>query len=106
VGGGGVDWVDLCLDGGIGWFILVALSGSFSGLTHGGCQMLRSSNRRLSGPEHKWGKCEGIGQLCTEAMEMKASRALRDCNECLIFLPRKSLRGLFIGMVRGADNNI
>jgi hypothetical protein len=50
LGGGWVDgfgWnlgVDLHQDGDIGWFIAVALSGLFSGLEHGGRQMLGPNN--------------------------------------------------------------
>jgi hypothetical protein len=46
MGGGGVAGfgrrlgVDLRLDGDVGWFVMVALSELFSGLEHGGCQML------------------------------------------------------------------
>jgi hypothetical protein len=68
VGGGGLDcfgWrfgVSLRLDGDVGWFILVTLSGLSSCLEHGGHQMLGSSNRRLPDPEHRGGgKCEGVG---------------------------------------------
>jgi hypothetical protein len=51
MGGGGVDdfgWklvVDLCLDGGVGWFITMVLSGSFSSLEHDGRQMLGLNSR-------------------------------------------------------------
>jgi hypothetical protein len=51
VGGGGVasfGWrlgVDLRLDDDVGWFVTMALSGLFSGLKHGGRQMLRPNNR-------------------------------------------------------------
>jgi hypothetical protein len=47
--GGGVDdfgWnpgVDLHWDGDVGWFIAVVLSGLFSGLEHGGHQMIRAA---------------------------------------------------------------
>jgi hypothetical protein len=50
MGGGGVDGfglrlgIDLRLDGGVGWFITMALSGSFSSLEHGGCQILGSNS--------------------------------------------------------------
>jgi hypothetical protein len=62
MGGGGVDgfgWrlgVGLRLDGGIGWFIEVALSELSSSLEHGGCQILGLNSRGLSNPEHEGGK--------------------------------------------------
>jgi hypothetical protein len=67
MGGGGVDgfrWrlgVGLRIDGGVGLFIMVALSGSFSSLEHGGHQMLGLNSRGISSPEHEGG-CEGPGE--------------------------------------------
>jgi hypothetical protein len=61
MGGGGVDgfgWrlgVGLHLDGGVGWFVKVALSGSSLSLEHDVHQMLGLISRWLSSPKHKGG---------------------------------------------------
>jgi hypothetical protein len=57
MGGGGVDafgWnlgVDLHRDGDVGWFIAVVLSGLFSGLEHGGHQILGLNSRGYRVPD-------------------------------------------------------
>jgi hypothetical protein len=53
-----VEWwlgAGLCLDGGAGWFIEVALSGSSSSLEYGGRQMLGLNSRGLSSLKHEGG---------------------------------------------------
>jgi hypothetical protein len=53
-GEGGFGWrlgVDIHLDGGVGWFIMVALSGSFLSLKYGGCQMLGINSRGYRVPD-------------------------------------------------------
>jgi hypothetical protein len=47
--------VELHLDGGIGSFILVALSRLFSSFKYGGQQMWRLKSRGLVSPEHEGG---------------------------------------------------
>jgi hypothetical protein len=49
--------VGIRLDGGVGWFIEVALSRSSSSLEHGGRQMLGLNSRGLSSPKHE-GECK------------------------------------------------
>jgi hypothetical protein len=59
---GGVGWrsgVSLCLDGGVGWFIEVVLSGSSLSLEHGGCQILGPNSQRYQTPNTGTKKCEG-----------------------------------------------
>jgi hypothetical protein len=46
-------WAVLCLDGDVGSFIWVALSGSFSSLEHDGRQMLGLRSRRPVSPKHE-----------------------------------------------------
>jgi hypothetical protein len=53
--------IGLHLDGGIGWFIEMSLSGLSSSLEQGGCQMFEPNSRRLSSPEHE-GDYEGLGE--------------------------------------------
>jgi hypothetical protein len=64
MGGGGVAGfgrrlgVDLRLDGDVGWFVMVALSELFSGLEHGGCQMLELNSQSYVAPNMKvWVEC-------------------------------------------------
>jgi hypothetical protein len=43
----------LRLGGDVGWFVLLVLLGSPSGLDHGGHQMLGSNSQGLLDPEHR-----------------------------------------------------
>jgi hypothetical protein len=45
--------VSLHLGRDVGWFILVASSGLFSGLEHGGCQILRLNSQSYVAPNMK-----------------------------------------------------
>jgi hypothetical protein len=53
--------VGLRLDGGVGWFIEVALTRLSLSLEHGGRQMLGPNSQRLSSPKHE-GDYEGLGK--------------------------------------------
>jgi hypothetical protein len=78
----------------------VALSGSFLSLEHGGRQMLGSRSRGLLDLKHAKGAKVGYREM----VDLKVTRTRRMVIKCTKISPLPG--GLFIGAVRGSDNNV